>query len=116
MKTHRQSLDYLNDIIEAMEKAEAFSRDMSQEDFLTDEKTIYATVRAIEIVGEASKNIPKHVREKYPDLPWRQMSGMRDKLIHAYFGVDAAVIWKTVKEDIPKIKISLDRVIREMTS
>jgi len=113
MKAPRQSIDYLNDIIDAIEKAEAFSRDMSMDEFLADEKTLYATVRAIEIIGEASKHVPERVRQRYPDLPWRQMSGMRDKLIHAYFGVDATVIWKTVKEDIPPIKNALHRVIKE---
>lgn len=113
MKAPRQSIDYLNDIIDAIEKAEAFSSDMSMDEFLADDKTLYATVRAIEIIGEASKNVPERVRQRYPDLPWRQMSGMRDKLIHAYFGVDATVIWKTVKEDIPPIKNALHRVIKE---
>lgn len=114
MTAPRQSIDYLNDIIEAIGKAEEFSHDMSVEEFLADDKTLYATIRAIEIIGEASKQVPQSVRDQYSDLPWRQMSGMRDKLIHAYFGVDATVIWKTVKEDIPQIKNALDRVIREL--
>ena len=113
MKAPRQSIDYLNDIIDAIGKAEAFSSDMSMDEFLADDKTLYATVRAIKIIGEASKHVPERVRQRYPDLPWRQMSGMRDKLIHAYFGVDATVIWKTVKEDIPPIKKALYRVIQE---
>jgi uncharacterized protein with HEPN domain len=116
MKAPRHSIDYLNDIIEAIEKAEAFSRNMTMEEFVSDDKTLYATVRAIEIIGEASKHVPDSVRIRFPDLPWRQMSGMRDKLIHAYFGVDATVIWKTVKEDIPPIKNALELVIREIPS
>ncbi|HNQ30847.1 MAG TPA: DUF86 domain-containing protein [Methanolinea sp.] len=73
-------------------------------------------MRAIEIIGEASKHVPESVRERYPDLPWKQMSGMRDKLIHAYFGVDATVIWKTVSKDIPLIKNALQRVLKETSS
>jgi uncharacterized protein with HEPN domain len=113
MKAPRESIDYLNDIIEAIEKAETFSQGMSRDEFLADEKTLYATVRAIEIIGEASKHVPGWVKQKYPSIPWRQMSGMREKLIHAYFGVDATVIWKTVKEDIPPIKKALQGIIRE---
>jgi len=116
MKAPRQSIDYLNDIIDAIEKAEAFSCGMTIDEFLADDKTLYATVRAIEIIGEASKHVPESVRERYPDLPWKQMSGMRDKLIHAYFGVDATVIWKTVSKDIPLIKNALQRVLKETSS
>lgn len=116
MKAPRQSIDYLNDIIGAIEKAEAFSCGMTIDEFLADEKTLYATVRAIEIIGEASKHVPESVRDRYPDLPWKQMSGMRDKLIHAYFGVDATVIWKTIREDIPPIKNALQQVLKETAS
>jgi uncharacterized protein with HEPN domain len=116
MKAPRQSIDYLNDIIGAIEKVEAFSCGMTIDEFLADDKTLYATVRAIEIIGEASKHVPESVRERYPDLPWKQMSGMRDKLIHAYFGVDATVIWKTAREDIPLIKNALQRVLKETSS
>lgn len=78
MSAHRQSIDYLNDIIGPIEKAEEFSRGMTLDEFLADDKTLYASVRAIEIIGEASKHVPGSVRERFPDLPWRQMSGMRD--------------------------------------
>ena len=70
-----------------MKNAMDFVRDMSYEEFVKDTKTVYAVIRAIEIIGEAVKNIPEDVRNKYPEIPWRAMAGMRDKVIHAYFGV-----------------------------
>ena len=66
---------------------------MNLEEFKSDEKTSYAIVRCIEIIGEATKQIPSEVRDKYPEIPWRDMAGMRDKRIHFYFGLDVKKIW-----------------------
>jgi len=90
--------DYLEDIIEAMENAMDFIRGMSYEEFVKDTKTVYAVIRAIEIIGEAVKNIPEDVRSKYPEIPWRAMAGMRDKVIHAYFGVKLERVWEVIKK------------------
>lgn len=73
-------------------------------DFEKDEKTQDAVIRAFEVLGEAAKKIPKDFREKYPKIPWGKMAGMRDKLIHDYWGANIKRIWKTVKEDIPPLK------------
>jgi uncharacterized protein with HEPN domain len=75
---------------------------MSYAEFIEDEKTIFAVVRALEIVGEAVKNIPETVRKKYPKIPWKDMAGMRDILIHEYFEVNLEVLWNTATQDIPK--------------
>ena len=77
---------------------------MTFEDFAKDRKTINAVIRSFEVIGEAAKKIPKSIRDKHPSIPWKKMVGMRDKMIHEYFGVDIEIIWKTIKEDIPSLK------------
>ena len=81
--------------------------------FKNDDKTSYAVIRAFEIIGEASKEIPKEIREQYPELTWKEMASMRDKLIHAYFSVDLEVVWKTINEYIPTIKSLIKKVIEK---
>jgi len=72
---------------------------MTFEDFAKDKKTINAVIRSIEVIGEATKNIPKTIRDKYLSIPWKKMAGMRDKMIREYFGVDIKILWKTIKKD-----------------
>ena len=95
MKTPRVHLDYSRDIIERMNKIETFTRGIDFDVFVQDDKTYLAVVRALEIIGEAAKHILPALRKRYPHVPWKRMAGMRDKLIHAYFGTDAKVVWKT---------------------
>jgi uncharacterized protein with HEPN domain len=94
---------YANDIYNHMQKALNYVGDMDFEAFSKDDKTSYAVVRCLEIIGEAAKNIPDSVRGNYPEIPWRQMAGMRDKVIHEYFGVQLKIVWRVVKEDIPEL-------------
>ena len=106
----REYWDYLHDILDAVDDAESFVEGMSFEQFLKDKKTLNAVVRCLEIIGEAAKNVPVDVREKYGKLPWKKMTGMRDKVIHAYFGVNTKTLWNTVKNDLPPLK----QLVRKM--
>jgi len=106
-------LDYIEDIIDAMDDAMSFVEGMKYEDLVKDRKTIYAVVRALEIIGEAVKRIPDGVRDRYPQIPWKDMAGMRDKLIHEYFGVNIKRVWKTVKEDIPNLKPLFEKILKD---
>lgn len=114
MRRKREYKDYLTDIIQAMEMVEKFTKGLDFQDFKSDEKTIFAVLRALEVIGEAVKKIPKSVKSEYEQMPWRKMAGMRDKLIHEYFGVNIKVVWKTIKEDLPKVRPLIKEVLRKI--
>ncbi len=102
---------YIEDILEAMTNAEMFVRHMTYEEFKTDTKTLYALIRAIEVMGEAAKHIPDTVRKEFPDIPWRDIAGMRDRLIHGYFQIESERVWNVVKKDIPQLKPLIKAVL-----
>lgn len=112
----RNILIYLKDILKNIEYAENFTKDFTYSDFCNDEKTQYAVIRSIEIIGEAAKKIPAEIRDKYSTIPFKEMSGMRDKLIHFYFGVNLTLIWKAITEEFPSFKSSLSDLINEITT
>ncbi len=113
MKPKRIYIDYLNDMVSSAEKALEFVAGMNGDEFLRDEKTVFAVIRALEILGEAAKKIPNEIRDKYPAIPWREVAGMRDKLIHDYFGVNLQLIWKTVQDDLPELLPKLREVVEQ---
>jgi len=95
---------YLDDIQEAIEKIIQYTKGMSFDDFMNDSKTVDAVVRNIAIIGEAVVNLPEEFKEEHSDIPWQDIVGMRNKVIHEYFGVDDGILWQTVIEDIPTLK------------
>jgi uncharacterized protein with HEPN domain len=104
---------YLQDIFDAIKSIEDFIKNMDFEEFKFDDKTSSAVVRKLEIIGEATKNIPENIRKQHPQIPWKEMAGMRDRLIHFYFGIDYKLVWKTIKERIPEIKPLIRKLIKE---
>ena len=94
----RTLTDYFLDILNSIKDIETFVEGMEFEDFLQDKKTINAVIRSLEILGAATKKIPTDIRREYPDVPWKYMAGMRDKLIHEYHGVDLEMVWEVIKK------------------
>jgi len=111
--TKRELGDYIQDILEAIGEVEDFTAGIQFDDFVEDKKTVNAVVRSLEVIGEAAKKIPDNLRDKYPEIPWKRMTGMRDKLIHEYFGIDLEIVWEVVNNELPPIKPLIQKVLEE---
>jgi len=113
IRTKREYTDYLRDILGAIDKAEEFTAGMDSLTFEADDKTIFAVVRALEIIGEATKKLPDPLKERYPEIHWREMAGMRDKVVHDYFGVNLRRVFETVRRDLPSLRKSIGRILSD---
>ncbi|MCG0278354.1 MAG: DUF86 domain-containing protein [Thermanaeromonas sp.] len=102
----------LNHILESARLISEWVADVKKDDFFADVMLQEAVIRRLEVIGEAAKNISQKLKEKYPDIPWKEIAGMRDVLIHEYFGVDLEEVWETVTRDIPELMRQLEAVLK----
>ena len=107
---------YIKDILQNMRDAQEFIQGLSYDRFASDKKTLNAVVRSVEVIGEAAKKVPDEIRTKYPSVPWKEMAGMRDKLIHFYFGVDREAVWLVVKERIPALAPLIEQILQDLSA
>lgn len=105
---------YCHDILESIDRIGRYIGLITLDDFLGDIKTQDAVIRNLEIIGEAVKNLPADFREAHPEVEWRAVAGMRDKLIHHYFGVDMGIIWETARTDLPLFRKQVEAILREI--
>jgi uncharacterized protein with HEPN domain len=103
---------YLDDILLAIAKIQKFTKKFNFKKFSSDEKTFDAVVRNLEVIGEAIKKIPPGLKSDYPDIEWRKIAGLRDILIHEYFGVDTEIIWDIVKNKLPDLKKQVNKILK----
>ena len=114
MSIKRVYTDYIQDLVDYSEKAVRLVRGLAFDDFGDNEEKIFAVVKILEIVGEAARHIPKSLRAKYPTVPWKQVTGMRDRLTHEYFSVDLEVVWRTIHEDLPPLINIAKQMLEEL--
>lgn len=105
---------YLHDILSACESIGAFAAGMDFEAFRKDDKTASAVIRKFEVIGEATKQLPEEFRQAHPEIPWKEMAGMRDRLIHFYFGVDHRLVWQTVTDRLPSLSRQIRHILERM--
>ncbi len=112
----RDFLDYLDDIFRTAKSIQGFVLGMTYDDFVADEKTVFAVIEGFEIIGEAAKHIPKDIQNLYPEIDWTSMAKMRDLLIHHYFGTQYSILWETIENRIPLLLMEIPKIMRDHNS
>lgn len=102
---------YLEDIVESGAKVLGYTSSLNFERFLADERTFDAVVRNLEVIGEVVKDVPREVRDRYPEVEWRKIAGLHDGLIHTYFSVEAEILWDVVENKIPQLVEKVKRIL-----
>jgi uncharacterized protein with HEPN domain len=110
----KNPLVYIEHILDSIDTVEEYTKKVSKQQFLSSKQIQDSVVRRIEIIGEAVKNIPDHVREKYPAVPWKSIAGMRDKIVHEYFSIDFELAWVVAKKELPRLKKNMIIIKKEL--
>ncbi len=105
---------FINDILEQINNIESFSKNFTKDKFENNALRKNAIARSLEIIGEAVKNIPNDFREKYTDVDWRKVAGLRDIIIHAYFDIDVDIVWDIIKKDLPIFKAEILKIKKDL--
>ncbi len=111
--SERTDREFLSDIQEAIRRIGEYTAGMTYEAFLEDMKTQDAVIRNLEIIGEATKSLSKELRARHPHVPWKGMAGVRDRLIHHYFGVNLDIVWQIVTDELPEVALQLESILLE---
>lgn len=112
MSSRRRDKDFLGDIEETVQRIASYTKGLTYKKFLLDRKTQDAVVRNFEIIGEAAKNISRDLRSKHPQIQWKKISGLRDKLIHFYFGIDYKIVWNIARKELPKLSKQIENALK----
>jgi len=103
---------FLQHILESIEKIEEYAKNVTEKEFFDDYEKQDAIVKRLEIIGEAVKNLPDSLKNKHPNVPWKNIAGTRDILIHEYFGIDTDLIWEIVRKNIPRLKKQIIKILK----
>lgn len=110
----RSDKPYLRDISDSIRKIEKYIQNLNYKEFSGNLMIVDAVVRNLEIIGEAVKNLSKEIKISHPEIPWQEIAGMRNKVIHEYFGVNLKIVWKTIKERLPELKIKIEEILKNI--